>query len=170
VIPNVRVGETIAIDLLVNPGTGQRIVDYVTLRRHGDMDLRRPARDFRLSDVELTLLSPRISQDGKGLRDMGGGGVSGAVIWIYVRGHGRFVLSLVPNEKFGFRKDGVVSENGLLFHDGASKFRVECQTRIAPATGNFNLYVVHEAEWRLGQPDALRIGAADGPEYVISKK
>jgi hypothetical protein len=170
VISNVKVGDTVALDLLVNPGTGQRIVDYLTLRRHGDMDLRHEARDFRLSDVELTVLSPRLFHDGKPLPDMGSGGVTGAVIWVYISGHGRFVLSLLPNEKLGFRRGGVVSQNGLLFHDGASEYRLDCQTRIAPASENFNLYVAHEPDWRPGQSDPWRIGSADKPEFVVGRK
>src|SRR5258708_5656028 len=31
VAPAVRVGETLAVDLLVNPSTGQKIVEYITL-------------------------------------------------------------------------------------------------------------------------------------------
>ncbi len=170
VIPNVRAGDTVALDLLVNPGTGQRIVDYLTLRRHGDMDLRREARDFQLSDLEMTVRGPRLFQNGSALPDTGSGSVRGAVISIYVSGHGRFILSLVPNEKLGFHKGGVISENGLLFREGNLEFRMECQTRIAPGSGNFNLYVFHQPDWRLGQPAPWSVGSSDNPEYAIGRK
>jgi hypothetical protein len=58
IIPNVKVGETVALDLLVNPSTGQKVVDYLTLRRHGEMDLRSEPHDFALADAELMLAQP----------------------------------------------------------------------------------------------------------------
>ncbi len=33
VIPDLRVGDTVVLDLLINPATGQKIVDYLTLVR-----------------------------------------------------------------------------------------------------------------------------------------
>ena len=170
VIPNVRVGDTVALDLLVNPATGEKIVDYITLRRRGELNLQREPRDFQLSDVEMNLDSPQVFVGGSPLSGMNGTRVSGFVVWLYVAGHGRYILSLVPNEKLGFHKNGVVSENVLLFHDGATEFRVECQRRIAPTSGPFNLYLVHEGEWWPGQADAIRIGAANKPELVVGKK
>jgi len=170
VIPNVKVGDTVALDLLVNAATGQRVVDYLTLRRQGDMNLQRPARDFQLTDVELTLMEPRISVNGKPGPSMGGGGFAGAVVWLYLAGRGRFVLSLLPHEKLGFQKNGIVSENGLLFRDGQDEVRVECRRRVAPGSGNYNLYVLHQRDWPPGVARELMIGSADDPESVLGKK
>jgi len=170
VIPDVKIGDTVALDLLINPATGQKIVDYLTLRRHGDLDLRPQPRDFQLTDVELSLLGPKIFVDGKPAGQLAAGGVSGSVVWLYVVGHGRFVASLMPYEKLGFRKNGLVSENGLLFHDGMAEIRVECESRIAPTSGAFNLYLVHETEWRPERLGGVTVGSADRPEFVIGKK
>jgi hypothetical protein len=169
VISGVKIGDTVALDLLVNATTGQKVVDYLTLRRQGDTDLRREARDFQLGDVELTLMDPQISEGGKAEPPAGAAGFSGAVVWLYIREHGRFTLSLVPNEKLGFRKNGVVSGNGLLFHDGATEIRVDCSGRIAPGSGAYNLYVVHEPGWRPGDRALTTIGSADKPEFIIGK-
>jgi hypothetical protein len=169
VIPNVKVGDTVALDLLVNPATGQRIVDYLTLARHGDMYRQREPRDFQLTDAEMSMIAPRILIDGKPLADLSSGGVSGVLIWLYISGRGRYILSLAPNDKFGFRKNGMVSEYGFLFHDGASEIRVECQARVAPGSGVFNLYVLHEPDWQLHLPDPWRIGSADRPEFVVGQ-
>jgi hypothetical protein len=92
------------------------------------------------------------------------------VVWLYVKGRGRFVLSLVPNEKLGFRKDGVVSGDGLLFRDGPAEIRVECSGQIAPGPGAYNLYVVHEPGWRPSDGALTTMGSADKPEFIIGKQ
>lgn len=172
VIPNVKPGDTIAIDLLVNAATGQKIVDYLTLRRRGAVSYQRKAVDFTLAYVEMTLNQPQVAW--RGTREAGGSvGVSGAAVWLYVPGHGRYILSLLPNEKLGFKQWGVVSAEGLLFHDldsGGAEVTVECNSRIAPGSGNYHLYVVHQPDWRPEGQDSFRIGSADKPEWAIAKK
>jgi hypothetical protein len=170
VIPNVKVGETVALDLLVNSSTGQRVVDYLTLQRHGDIDLRSAPHDFTVADAKLTLAEPRVFLNGKLEAEESSGGMSGAVTWLYLEGHGRFVLSLIPNDKLGFVRNGVVSRNGLLFHDRGAEFRVECDSRIAPGSGTYNLYVRQEREWRPGNGAPFRFGSADSAELVVGKK
>lgn len=169
-VANVRLGDTVALDLLVNRATGQKVVDYLTLRRHGEMATQQKPRDFLLTDVEFSLLGPEIFVNGRPAPSGGGGGFTGAVIWIYVPGHGRFVLSLLPNESLGFVRNGIVSNNGLLFHDGPTEVRVNCNSPIAPGSGVYNLYVLRQRGWRPGDPSAWMIGAADRPDFVLGRK
>ena len=144
VITGLRVGDTVAIDLMVNPSTGQKIVDYLTLVR----EQAQPVHDFSLADVELSLDRPRLLVNGKPLAEGPPDAASGPVIWIYVTARGRFSLSLLPNAKLGFQKNGTATGNILTFHDGAMEFRVECKSPVAPSPGPYNLYVLHETEWR----------------------
>lgn len=169
VIPHVKVGETVALDLLVNTTTGQKVVDYITLRRQGSIDLRRPPRDFTLADVEMTLMQPRLMLNGKSEAVERNGGTSGAVVWLYVAGHGRFIVSLVPNDKLGFVKNGVVSNDGLLFRDGENEFRVECSSKVAPGSGAYNLYVRQERQWRPGGGVSFLTGSADSADLLVGK-
>jgi hypothetical protein len=170
VIPGVKVGDTVALDLLVNPATGQKIVDYLTLRRRGDLDLMRQPRDFQVTDADLRLFDPQVVMDGKPQWSLEGGGVGGPVVWLSVDGRGRFILSLLPNEKFGFRRGGVVSGDGLLIRVAGGEIRVNCSREIAPGEGAFNLYVLHEPDWRPRDSAHGRMGSADKPEYIIGKK
>ena len=170
VIPNLKVGDTVALDLLVNPATGQKIVDYLTLQRSGGAAA---AHDFSLADVELLLNQPRVRVNGKLVEATATyrAGVSGAVVWLYLAGHGRFVASLFPNEKLGFQKNGVTSAETLTFREGATEYRVECASAIAPGSGPYNLYVVHETGWRAGgMEEPFMIGAADKAEWVVGKQ
>ena len=172
VIPGVRVGDTVALDLLVNAATGQKIVDYLTLMRRGAVETSDRGHDYSLGDVELSLMQPRVRVNGKLEATLDGqGGTSGSVVWLYLAGHGRFVLSLFPNQKLGFQKSGVASANTFLFREGSREYRVDCDSAVAPGSGIYNLYVVHEAAWRpqgrTGEP--FIIGSADKPEWVVGK-
>jgi hypothetical protein len=172
VIPGVKVGDTVALDLLVN-GNGQKIVEYLTLKRRGSAEVSEAAHDFSLADVELNLRQPQVRRSGKLEAAFPPGqasGVGGAVVWLYLAGRGRFVLSLFPNQKLGFQKNGVVSAGSLTFRDGAAEYRVDCDGEIAPGHGPFNLYVVHEADWRPAKTsEPFLIGSADKPEFVVGK-
>jgi hypothetical protein len=170
VVSNVKLGDTIALDLLINAATGQKLVDYLVLRRRGEIDVDRGARDFLLTDVELTLLDPQIIVDGKPEPATEMRGFSGAVVWLYIPRHGRFILSLIPNENLGFIKNGIVSGNGLLLHDGPVEVRVECRGQIVPSSGIYNLYIIHEPGWRPSEPAFSTMGSADKPEFVIGRK
>jgi len=155
VIPEVRVGDTLAIDLMENPKTGQKIVDYLTLQHTGPPAPGR-ARDFTLADVELSVNQPRLSVNGK-LVDATAhttGGISGAAVWLYLQGQGRFVLSLIPKQESKLKRAGEVSDNVLTFRDGADTFRMECSGRIAPSPGRYNIYGFHDRDWRPTERDA----------------
>jgi len=169
-IPNLRIGDTVALDLLVNPSTGQKIVDYLTLVRTNGTDGDR-ARDFSLADVQLTLEAPRVVADGKIFESTNYGEWKGTVVWVYLRGHGRFILSLFPNERFGFQKDGLADHDTLTFHDGGTEFRLSCHTSIVPGQGRYNLYVLHEPAWSAhSQSDIIEFGSADNAESIVGKR
>ncbi len=107
--------DVIAVDLLVNPDTRQKIVDYVVLQWPNrtwtfDVPIRRGfdyapgnARDFRLEDVRLTLTAPVLSVNDRvegNSRDV----ETGTRILVYVLNRGMYKLSLVPQP--GFHKAG----------------------------------------------------------------
>jgi hypothetical protein len=148
VIPEVRVGDTVAIDILVNPATGQKLVDYLTLERAGPVAPPHP-RDFTLADTDLSFYEPRLSIDGKLVQaSVSAGSISGPTFWFYLEGHGRYVISLFPKPELRFQQAGAVHEGVLTFRDGAEEYRIECERRIAPGEGHYNIYVRHDPAWR----------------------
>jgi hypothetical protein len=63
-----------------------------------------------------------------------------------------------------------VSGHGLLFRDGSVEIRVECTSAVAPGSGDYRVYVVHEADCRAGRvPEPLRFGSTDKAEWVLGK-
>lgn len=147
-LPQVRIGETVAIDLMVNPSTGQKIVDRISLRNTSPAaSTAEPPRDLTLPDVELTFDRAQLSVNGSAI-DNSPAALTGAFPWIYAAGHGRFVFSLVPRNDRGFRRAGEVAGLTLSFQRSGKTYRVDCATRIVPADGRFNLYVREDPDWR----------------------
>jgi hypothetical protein len=147
-VPDVRAGDTVAIDLLENPATGQKVVDYLEFKRSSAVVIPElpPARDLSLAEVELQIENFRISLNGT-VMDAStrvGGGISGAALWFYLPERGRFVMSLRPNPKLGFRRAGEVSNRSLTFTEGRERYDIQSTSRIVPAAGRFNLYVLHD--------------------------
>lgn len=166
VIPNVKVGDTVALDLLVNATTGQKIVDYLTLEQRGNPK-GREAHDFSLNDVPLTLSQPRVWVDGKIEGAMQHpGGTSGSVVWFYLAGRGRFNLSLFPGSHF--QKNGEVAENTATFREGAVEYRIESGAPIAPGAGVYNLYVWREPDFP-GLGESFSIGSEDRDSHLTVK-
>ena len=173
-VPDVRAGDTVAIDLLENPTTGQKVVDYLVFKRSNATAAaeRSPLRDLSLLEVELQLEDFRISVNGAALdaSTRVGGGISGAALWFYLPERGRFVLSLLPNPKLGFRRAGEVTGRSLTFTEGHDRYDIQSTSRIVPAGGRFNLYVVHDPAWRPTSDESpLIVGAADRAEWLVAK-
>ncbi len=64
VIPEAKAGDTIAIDVLVNPSTGHKIVDYISFLRRAPGEPAAP-QDFSLADAALEVNAPKIRVNGR---------------------------------------------------------------------------------------------------------
>lgn len=182
--------DVIAVDLMMNPGTGQKIVDYVVFQAVGQTwsfdrfsaSLQREfsytpgaARDVSVEDVSLTLRDPRVSVNG-GVDDASTrslGEISGPAVWFYIPNRGRYVLSLVPHPELGFRKAGEVRGTSLSFAIGADKLVLSSAKPIAPGDAPFNLYVLPDPSWRPKYPNAdasaFLMGAAARAEMLVQR-
>ncbi|MCC6860827.1 MAG: hypothetical protein IT158_19825 [Bryobacterales bacterium] len=165
--------DVIALDLLVHPGTGQKIVDYLFI--DDDRAVVRlpsgPARDYRVEDVPITLGKVRLSVNGGQAVDTGSGSISGTAVFFDLPDRGRFILSLAPNEELGFRKAGEIRGDTMTIRWGSETYLLESDGPIAPGGGVFNLYVYHDPGWRPGgswgaSDQGLFFGASDARSLV----
>jgi hypothetical protein len=130
--------------------------------------------DLSLGEVELQLENFRIHLNGK-LLDAStrvGGSISGAALWFYLPERGRFVMSLLPNPNLGFRRAGEISYGSLTFTEGRDRYDIQSTSRIVPAAGRFNLYVLHDPKWRptrVASNLPIIFGAADRAEWLAAK-
>lgn len=175
----IRAGQVLSLDLLTNGTTGQKIVDYITVKGtvlDPSWDFIYAAgtpQDFRPEDAALELRSPDVSVNGRqGIVAVPTGVLAyGPAVWFYLPMYGRFVLSLMPHPDLGFVKAGEIRGSTLTFNIGDDVFSLVSAGRIAPGQRPFNLYVRHEPEWRPPDGDASvwAGGAADSPDQLIGK-
>lgn len=159
--------DVIAVDLMMNQQTGQKIVDYVVMQgpnqgwSFGQLPVQREfayapgtPRDFAVEDASLRLAEIRVSINGKidETTTTSYGEVYGPAVWFTLRNRGRFILSLVPHPELGFRKAGEVRGTSLTFVLGTDTFTLNSAKTIAPGDAPFNLYVLQEAGWRPNYP------------------
>jgi hypothetical protein len=158
-VRTIQAGDVLGLDLLTNNATGQKIVDYITVKKpSSDPDWRfiyetGTAQDFRAEDAALELVSPQVNvneQPGVSA-SVPGVNVYGAAVWFYLPGQGRFALTLTPHPEYGFVQAGEVRGSTLSFTVGNDTFNLVSSRRIAPGLRPFHLYVLREPDWK---PDA----------------
>ena len=160
-IPDPRLidaGHTVTIDLFVDPATGEKLVDELSLKvlhpiagsTHRPPTVSGLARDFSVADAEFEILQPRVALNGS--RQIAGGPASlrdlrAALVWFYFPEHGRYVLSLLPRADLGFKKAGEIRGGLLTFTLDGDSVRLECMRPIASGGAAFHLYVLHDDDW-----------------------
>ena len=115
-------GDAFALDVLVNPRTGEKITDFVavssdesTLKEATTAVEDNEPRDFTLADVELKVSNYRLLVNGELVAAAKRtGAVSGPIIWFHLEGRGRFIFSLMPHAGYDFRKIGTIERNRMI--------------------------------------------------------
>ena len=157
-------GETIAFNLLINPSTGQKIVEYVTVNSPSKSPPA-AARDLQLGDVQMSLNSPRLRVNGKSWSWNAGdahGEANGPVLWIYVPDRGRFLFSFTPHD--GYHKAGEVRGRTMKFTWNGEAYELETQAKILPGgDGAWNLYVNQDSGYRPESYPPALYGSATTP-------
>ena len=166
-VRTMHAGDVLTLDLMTNSSTGQKIVDYVTVQATANPpqklgplpwdDIQEPARaprDFQARDAWLNLDIKSLTIDGN---PMPNGGVFNDMPYMAFSAYGRFVLSLAPRPELGFRLAGVVRGSSLGFSIDGHTVELVSSGRIAPGTGPFNLYVLHQTDWE-GRSPTLKFG------------
>ena len=164
---HVRDGDTFALDVLRNPRTGAKIVDYVRVSLT-DPSLQQaasdqPPRDFSLEDVQLKVSDYRLRVNGETVY-RSTGGCAGALVWFSLGDRGRFVFSLVPRPGYEFQKVGMVRHNVVSFELGGDRYEWESSLPVVGTGGNWNLWVLHDPDYRADlfeQTPAPRAAAGD---------
>jgi len=159
-------GDAFALDLLVNPQTGVKIVDVVKVsfdpaRLWSAPPRSLPLRDFTLGNVELAVRDYKLTINGE---LVGGGrkparGCAGALVWFYVPERGRFIFSLIPHEGYNFQKVGRIENNKISFTLGGDSYEWTSSAPVVGTSGgNWNLWVLHDAGY---------VSDFDSPEQIV---
>jgi len=168
-------GDTLAIEVLGNPRTGARLVDYFLISdrpvpevENNRNTLAKQARLLAMEDIELSAFGFDVRRNGKSIYKSEGG-VRGRFIWLDVPGVGRFLFSLTPrSESGGFAKAAYVTGQQISFSHGPDQYEVVTRQPIVPASGVYNLWMLFDPTFSApspnpfrGQGDEFSFGAAD---------
>ena len=199
--PNVVLtSDTISVDVFVNPDTGQKLVDSMTIHRMPQLmrfptapmqtifisgsgtaapartapTVSGPARDFSMDDAELSITQARVSVNGTSQSLAGSSRLaSGTLVWFYLPKRGRYILSLVPRPDLGFLKAGELRGGVVTFTDGEDRIVLESPVRIGPGDAPYILYVLHDQAWQptaQGQGNNLLLGSVSPRELAALKQ
>lgn len=134
-----------------------------------------PARDYSVGDAEMRIAQPRITLNGEPATSSAfrpSRGAIGALVWIYLPGKGRYILSLAPRPELHFVKAGEVRGGSASFTAGADKvdkILIECSNEIVPARSAYNLYVLADPQWEpisQSQKSQIEMGSVDPGELA----
>jgi hypothetical protein len=144
-------GETVALDLLINEPLGVKVVDYVTVASAKPLlsptHPSRPPRDFGVYNVELAIKNYQLYVDEEPVDTSGRRNCTGAMVWFYLPGHGRFIFSLIPYEGYDFRKVGVIEDNKISFKWKGVNYEWVSREPIVGSGGLWNLWVLHDQDY-----------------------
>jgi hypothetical protein len=132
------------------------------------------ARPFSPDDAEMRLQMGRVTINGTVDRrtDLSRT-VSGALVWFYAPGHGRYIFSLTPRPDLGFVQAGEIRGGLATFSVDKDEVLLESPAMIAPGNAPYFLYVLHDAEWRPTsrvQVGALQCGSVSPRELAALAK
>ena len=144
-------GDAFALDVLINPQTGGKIVDVVQVS-FDQSKLREapvtesPPRDYTLADVELNISNYKLLVNGEmvaGAKRTGG--CAGPLVWFHLPGKGRFILSLTPHDGYDFRKVATIEHNKISFNWDGTRYEWFSSSPVVGSGGNWNLWVMLDA-------------------------
>lgn len=145
-------GDAFSLDLLINQNSGVKIVDVVKVafdRSHlWDNNPKILPRDFAVDAVKLAVKDYRLLVNGN-VVSVGKptNGCAGALLWFYVPGRGRFILSLVPREGYEFQKVGIIEDNRIEFTVNDNHYEWLSSSPILQGGGTWNLWVLHDPRY-----------------------
>ncbi|HEX5430846.1 MAG TPA: hypothetical protein VFW83_02670 [Bryobacteraceae bacterium] len=103
---------------------------------------------FTAADAEFRILGPKLTVRGGPEGAPVSGLATGRLIYFYLPGRGRYILSLVPRPELGFLRAGEVRGGSLIWTAGGSTFSVQTSAAIAPGSAPYFIYVLHDAGWQ----------------------
>jgi hypothetical protein len=144
-------GDAVSLELLVNRQLGVKIVDVVKLSfdrsklRERSFD---PIKDFTPDAVALSVRNYQLLIDGKLIGSSNSTtGTAGSLLWFYVPGRGRFIVSLVPRDGYSFEKIGVLDENRIEFSAGGEHYEWLSGAPILAGGGAWNVWVLQDKNY-----------------------
>ena len=165
-----RDGETLAVDVMTNPKTGQKIVDRIEVSSRPftvETQAEEP-RDFQLDDVSINLTKPAVFVNGRKV-DEWGGAIAGPVVWFSPPGHGRILLTLRPRQGYDFHKAGEIRDDRVVLRLGDDEIEIRTSSPVL-GHGLWNVYRLEDLSAGRSTGSGVGFGAAGRVEYVLPRR
>ena len=162
--------DSIRLELYSN-GASRRVVEYIHAGRQDRMVFRKETpHDSYAEDAELAITQPRLRVNGVAGAAVGAlpETIRGPVVWVYIPGYGRYVLSLHAPAGLGFEDAGEASGNSLVFTapDG-NVFRIDTAERVAAGSGTYTVHMMPDSGWAPADPqDRARVTIGTSPGVI----
>ena len=202
VLPEPRIvhdGDVIGIELMTDATTSDKLIEDVTIQPFSQRatiaspipplgrggpgqpgeravpTVEGPPRDFLAADAEMRLTQPRVTLNGTVQPAAGRAApsVTGNLLWFYIPGRGRYILSLVPRSELEFHKASEVRGGRITLRLNSDAITLECFSEIATRHAPYNLYVLLDSKWEptaQAQKGQLAIGSVDAEELAMLKR
>jgi hypothetical protein len=175
----VQDGDTIALDLMISADGKERIVDYIQFEFAPKPEPPPPAataapQDFTLDDGPMnfpvdppdavTINRQKFLESVVVLAAQ-----RGATMWVYLPGHGRYILSLAPHA--GFARSGTLRAGAIEFSSSGVECAMHFPKPIAGRDKARNLYVLHDPRY-LPRSAMVKVAvtSADRLENLLPKE
>ena len=174
----IQSGDTIVLDILENPQTKEKISDSIkiTQGRQKNFDYTFDSgnpKDFTINDVQLSLLGFDVYVNEEKVK-FGGGGMYGAVLWIYFPNKGRFIFSPIEQSAAEFQKIGVIADKTISFNYAGVSYKFVSNKPVLGSGGKWNLWVMFDENYKpsenLSSETPFSFGAAGKVEYLLDNK
>ncbi|MBV9302740.1 MAG: hypothetical protein JOY62_10710 [Acidobacteriaceae bacterium] len=167
-------GQVIAIDVLKNAATGQKVVDYIEVEfEPTSVPSKAEPRDFEASDVLLHIFLPSVRVNGKDILvsvRVADRSLHSKLIWLSLPGRARFLFSLSPRAGHPFQKTGTISGSKLSFSSNGARYELSSSKQITESNGNWNLYVLAAPPGPVDPSDSgFSYGEVNTVEEFLSK-
>lgn len=149
-------GDTLAIEVMRNPRTSVKLVDYFLISdrpvpevENSRERLAKQAKVLATEDIELSLFGFEIRKNGKSILKREGG-MRGRFVWLDMPDIGRFIFSLTPNsEAGGFLKAAYVTSQQISFSHGADQYDLITNEPIIHASGVYDVWMLFDPTFTL---------------------
>lgn len=142
-------GDILAIDVLSEPRTGAKFVDYYLISQGTPPLQRTPvdtlfsrAHEFSPADADLNIDGSEIRRNGRTVHENRERAVGGRFLWVEIPQVGRVILTLAPPAgESGFQRVAVVNKHQIVFPVGSDQYEWLSPRKIAPGSGTFFLWM-----------------------------
>ncbi|HLK17967.1 MAG TPA: hypothetical protein VKT81_03390 [Bryobacteraceae bacterium] len=161
-----RESDTMELVVLSSPDGKQQVVDYIQVRHKPDppepaaLSSKSAAKDYVPDDGPIKFNFDSYAIWVNGAKYSGSTDSywqSGATLWFYFPGEGRYLFSLIPQE--GFSKAGEIRDNAIAFEAGGRQIEIiTTKLIVGDSSGAWNLYSFHDPVFQAENASSLQFG------------